>query len=153
MDAYSNPLVIVRRLTGHQGLSRSRDGTPAQGDGSRGKSGEEVCWSGDSKFVISGSNDGSICVWDLTAPEGEEKLTLPPAPHGGSQRIPTLEPIVRLQSGGVEGVASRCVRFNPRYGMLASGGEDLVSVYRSWLSTNSAMGGDDAIERCVERKR
>jgi hypothetical protein len=56
-------------------------------------------------------------------------LTLPPAPHGGLQRIPTLEPIVRLQSGGVEGVASRCVRFNPRYGMLASGGEDLVSTY------------------------
>jgi hypothetical protein len=41
--------------------------------------------------------------------------------------VPGVNPCVKLQSGGVEGVPSRCVRFNPRLGMLASGGEDLVS--------------------------
>ena len=106
---------MVRRLGGHTALDRA--------------SGEEVSWSGDSKFVISGSGDGSICVWDLNPADGHEKLLGPLIVPGINPRCITLEPCVRLQSGGVEGVASRCVRFNPRLGMLASGGEDLVSLH------------------------
>jgi len=86
-----------------------------------------VGWSGDSKFVISGSGDGQICVWDLSPIGGLEKLEGPNVVPGVNPRCITLDPIVNLQSGGVEGVPSRCVRFNPRLGMLASGGEDLVS--------------------------
>jgi COMPASS component SWD2 len=104
---------MVRRLRGHTALNR--------------QSGEEVSWSGDSKFVISGSGDGQICVWDLNPIDGLEKLQGPPIVPGVNPRCITLDPWVKLQSGGVEGVPSRCVRFNPRLGMLASGGEDLVS--------------------------
>jgi WD40 repeat protein len=104
---------MVRRLRGHTALNR--------------QSGEEVSWSGDSKFVISGSGDGQICVWDLSPIDGLEKLQGPNIVPGVNPRCITLDPIVKLQSGGVEGVPSRCVRFNPRLGMLASGGEDLVS--------------------------
>ena len=104
---------MVRRLRGHTALNR--------------QSGEEVGWSGDSKFVISGSGDGQICVWDLSPIGGLEKLEGPNVVPGVNPRCITLDPIVNLQSGGVEGVPSRCVRFNPRLGMLASGGEDLVS--------------------------
>lgn len=104
---------MVRRLRGHTALNR--------------QSGEEVSWSGDSKFVISGSGNGVICIWDLIPIDGHEKLQGPILVPGINPRCMTLEPVVKLQSGGVEGVASRCVRFNPRLGMLASGGEDLVS--------------------------
>jgi COMPASS component SWD2 len=111
---------MVRRLRGHVALGRT--------------SGEEVSWSGDSKFVISGSGDGSICIWDLTPVDispvdGKLILAGPTLIPGLNPRCITLDPVVRLQSGGVEGVASRCVRFNPRLGMLASGGEDLVSLF------------------------
>lgn len=105
---------MVRRLRGHTALNRS--------------SGEEVSWSGDSKFVISGSGDGAICIWDLGPIGGKEKLEGPPLIPGINPRCITLDPVVKLQSGGPEGVTSRCVRFNPRLGMLASGGEDLVSL-------------------------
>jgi len=133
LDAFS--LEIVRRLKGHQGLSRNPDGTPNFGNGIRGKSGEEVSWSGDSKFVISGSNDGQLYVWDLNPIDGLEKLAVPLIPGTGMKdRPPTLEPIVTLQSGGMEGVASRCVRFNPKFGLLASGGDDLVSPQCDYLA-------------------
>lgn len=48
--------------------------------------------------------------------------------YGASPRPPTLEPSVKL--GGKDGAGnqpSRAVRFNPKFCMLASGGEDLVS--------------------------
>jgi WD40 repeat protein len=116
---------MVRRLRGHTALNR--------------QSGEEVSWSGDSKFVISGSGDGQICVWDLSPIDGLEKLQGPNIVPGVNPRCITLDPIVKLQSGGVEGVPSRCVRFNPRLGMLASGGEELVSR----CLTLSGMSGSD----------
>lgn len=77
--------------------------------------------------MISGSGDGSIVIWDLNPMDGKEKLEGPLTLPGMNPRCITLEPCVRLQGGGVEGVASRCVRLNPKLGMLASGGEDLVS--------------------------
>jgi WD40 repeat protein len=121
VDAFD--LELVRRLGGHQGLGQ---------DGGRGRSGEEVSWTGDSKWVISGSNDGTIVIWEISAPEGQEKMTAgdfrPTAPQGVFPRPPTLEPAVRLQSGGPGSVPSRAVRFSPKYGMMASGGDSLVSI-------------------------
>lgn len=132
LDAFS--LGIVRRLTGHQGLGE-------QGiEPNRGKSGEEVCWTGDAKWVMSGSADGSVCMWDLTPPAGQEKLqasdVLGPGDvkpnflnmNGNNDRPPTMQPTIRLQNkGGAGAGATRAVRFNPKLCMMATGGDDLVS--------------------------
>jgi hypothetical protein len=65
--------------------------------------------------------------------DGLQKLEVPLIPGTGMKdRPPTLEPIVTLQSGGMEGAASRCVRFNPKLGLLASGGDELVSWLTMW---------------------
>lgn len=136
LDAWDLP--IIARLTGHQGLERDinghRDIEPR-----RGKSGEEVSWTGDSKSVISGSNDGSICIWDLSTlkadlevkrqEENENVNMMGITPNGPL----TLEPSVRLSGKGGPGhQPSRAVKFNPRLCMLASGGEDLVSATGSF---------------------
>ena len=128
---------MVRRLTGHQGL-----GEPGI-EPNRGKSGEEVCWTGDAKWVLSGSADGSVCMWDLTPPAGQEKLqatdvlgqgdvkpnVLNTHMNGSNDRPPTLHPTVRLQGKtGAGAGAMRSVRFNPKLCMMATGGDDLVSV-------------------------
>lgn len=125
---------MVRRLTGHQGLERDSEGNRGV-QPRRGRSGEEVSWVGDSKWVVSGSNDGSICIWDLTSPPGQEKLTAQDLvvgevkPNFGSYpRPPTLEPVAKLHGkGGASNHPTRAVRFNPKFCMFASGGEDLVS--------------------------
>lgn len=73
-------------------------------------------------------------MWEIKAPEGQERMTATdfrteaPIP-GVLVRPPTLEPVVRLQSGGPEGVPSRAVRFSPKYGMMASGNDNLVSFH------------------------
>lgn len=106
LDAYD--LTLLRRLQGHQGL------------GSR--SGEEVTWSADSKWVLSGSADGTVAVWDLGVPEGAEKLE-PPA--GRNEPAPVLKPTAVLRAGTGPLAPSRAVSFNPRFGMMAVGGEEL----------------------------
>lgn len=136
LDAYE--LVILRRLVGHMGLERDRNGDRSI-EPRRGSSGEEVCWVGNSKWVTSGSADGSICIWDLSPPHGEEKIDVPNVPENlkHQQRAMTLEPAVKLQEGaGAPFRPSRAVKFNPRYCMLAMGGEDLVSLSDGllWLS-------------------
>ena len=132
LDAWDQ-LRIVRRLTGHQGLERDINGERGV-EPRRGKSGEEVCWTGDSNWVLSGSSDGSICMWDLSPMNGKDKLRPEDIINdqqgdvtmgiGAPIYPPTLEPSVRLNG---KGQPTRAVRFNPRLCMLASGGEDLVS--------------------------
>lgn len=135
LDAYE--LRMVRRLTGHQGLERDINGDRGV-EPRRGKSGEEVCWTGDSRWVLSGSNDGSICMWDLSPLSGRDGLraddkindTQGDVTMGIDSPIrpPTLEPTIRLNGkGGAGNQPTRAVKFNPRLCMLASGGEDLVS--------------------------
>lgn len=106
LDAYD--LTLLRRLEGHTGLGRS--------------SGEEVSWSADSKWVLSGSADGTVSVWDLGIPKGAEKLE-PPA--GRNEPAPTLKPTGVLRAGEGQHAPSRAVAFNPRFGMMAVGGEEL----------------------------
>lgn len=110
LNAYD--LSILRRLEGHQqGLGRL--------------SGEEVCWTADSHWVLSGSADGSIVAWDLTPPNGQTKLE---TVTSRDEPAPTLHPATVLRpSGQGSHAASRAVRFNPRFSMLAVGGEELVS--------------------------
>lgn len=112
------------RLVGHQGLETdhkgNRDPQPR-----RGASGEEVGWTADSRWIYSGSPDGSICFWDMSKHprlSDQERESAPPQPPR------TLQPtIVKKAEAAHELGPSRAVRFNPRHAMMAVGGERLVS--------------------------
>ncbi|BEI87166.1 hypothetical protein CcaverHIS002_0705120 [Cutaneotrichosporon cavernicola] len=115
LDAFE--LHIVRRLEGHVGLGRM--------------SGEELSWSADSNYVLSGSADGSVIVWDLTPPKGETKLEAvrgrPPA---------TLTPTITLRPPGEGDISpARAVAFSPRYSLLGVGGQE----FSMWLSEGATQ--------------
>ncbi|GFZ43382.1 hypothetical protein JCM24511_01102 [Saitozyma sp. JCM 24511] len=118
LDAYAETVLILRRLVGHRGFEYDRYGNKDVAP-RRGAGGEEVGWTGDSKWVVSGSSDGSIVAWDLSPPPGQEKLL--PTPDN------TLRPTTTLRAADANGGPSRAVRANPRYAMLAVGGDNLVS--------------------------
>jgi COMPASS component SWD2 len=92
------------------------------------RSGAEVSFTADSRYVVSGSADGAIYFWDL----GTEKME--PVPKGEDGRAvraaPTLTPTVVVQSssntGLDQGGGSRAVRFGPRLCVLAVGGQEVV---------------------------
>lgn len=96
-----------------------------------------MCWTADSRWVISGSRDGLVYGWNLSShprdPEADGR-TVHPDPV-------TLHPTVKLRNmesatvgggggGGVGGVGapSRAVKLSPRYGVMAVGGDELVSL-------------------------
>jgi COMPASS component SWD2 len=94
-------------------------------------SGEELSWSADSNYVLGGSADGSVVVWDLTPPKGESKLEavqgLPPA---------TLMPAISLRPPGEGDISpARAVAFNPRYSLLGVGGQE----FSMWLSEDATQ--------------
>jgi COMPASS component SWD2 len=126
MDAYDGPMLA--RLTGHHPL----DPKPALGQvqqSTRQVSGEEVCWTPDSKFVLSGSEDGKIYIWDI----GSRGDLQPPRPGRDAD---TITPI-RILDGHVG--PTRCLRFNPRFAMLATASNDLVSGSRSHVLATNAL--------------
>ncbi|EIW58086.1 WD-repeat containing protein SWD2 [Trametes versicolor FP-101664 SS1] len=115
MDAFDGHLLA--KLEGHIGLERRKLDIPLNIEPSRGCSGEEVSWTPDGKFVVGGSLDGKICVWDvqnLPAKEGPVDLKSPPV---------RFMPMSVLE--GHPG-PSRCVKFNPRFAMLCSAGAELA---------------------------
>ncbi|KAF7424272.1 member of Set1p complex, histone methyl transferase [Pleurotus ostreatus] len=129
---------LLAKLEGHTGLERRRMGTPPSIEPSKGNSGEEVCWTPDSKYVISGSLDGKIAIWDvqdLPTREGPIDLKVPPL---------RLQPLASLE--GHPG-PSRCVRFNPRYAMMCTAGAELAF----WLPDKSA--DDDEVARELLKKK
>ncbi|KAI0749505.1 WD40 repeat-like protein [Daedaleopsis nitida] len=115
MDAFGGHLLA--KLEGHKGLERRRLDAQLTMEPSRGCSGEEVSWTPDSKFVVSGSLDGRICVWDVSGLEGKEGPVNPKA------EVRPLQPVTVLE--GHPG-PSRCVKFNPRFAMMASAGAELA---------------------------
>ncbi|WVW80485.1 hypothetical protein I302_102468 [Kwoniella bestiolae CBS 10118] len=133
-------LVPLRRLVGHQGLERDKNGTKGHAP-RRGCSGEEVSFTADSRFVISGSADGNILFWDLsdkdtgsstTTESGQVKLSRAELDDGQKDPksiqwhtlpIPDLQARVVLRGGNG---MSRAVRFNTKLQMFAVGGEDLT---------------------------
>lgn len=122
LDAFEGHLLA--KLEGHTGLERRRMGTPPSIEPSKGNSGEEVCWTPDSKYVISGSLDGKIAIWDvqdLPTREGPIDLKVHPL---------RLQPLASLE--GHPG-PSRCVRFNPRYAMMCTAGAELVNLNRLYF--------------------
>jgi COMPASS component SWD2 len=120
MDSFEGHLLA--KLEGHVGLERRNINTPIGIEPVKGSSGEEVCWTPDSKYIVGGSLDGRVFIWDvqnLPHKSGPVELHVPP------KRI--------KPSTVVDGHpnASRCVRFNPRLAMMCTAGTELVSIFFS----------------------
>ena len=114
--------VLLAKLVGHVGLERGKVGKDTTPQPIKGISGDEVSWTPDSKFVVGGSQDGKVHVWDcvsLLNDSGKANL-----PSKGADP-PVLEPAHTLV--GHPG-PSRCVKFNPRWAMMATAGAELVCV-------------------------
>jgi len=122
MDAYEGHLLA--KLEGHVGLERRSMSAPPSIEPSKGSSGEEVSWTPDSKYVVGGSLDGKVLVWDvqgLQSKIGAIDLKAHPL---------RIQPLVSLD--GHPG-PSRCVKFNPRIAMLCTAGSELAF----WLPDTS----------------
>lgn len=118
MDAFEGHMLA--KLEGHVGLERRRLNAPVNIEPERGSSGEEVSWTPDSKFVVSGSLDGKVYIWDaqrLPKRDGPIDLKVPPM---------RLRPFATLE--GHPG-PSRCVKFNSRFAMMCTAGVELASSY------------------------
>ena len=115
VDAFEGHLLA--KLEGHVGLERRKMGADLSIEPVKGSSGEEVCWTPDSKYVVGGSLNGKAFVWDvqnLPTRTGPVDLHLHPT---------RIQPIAVLD--GHPG-PSRCVRFNPRFAMMCTAGAELV---------------------------
>lgn len=115
MDAFEGHLLA--KLEGHVGLERRRLDAPQGIEPQRGCSGEEVSWTPDSNYVLGGSLDGRVCVWDLQnlqTKTGAIDLKAPPL---------RLQPIAKMDG---HPSPSRCLKFNPRLAMMCTAGAELV---------------------------
>ncbi|KAI6025103.1 WD40-repeat-containing domain protein [Pisolithus microcarpus] len=131
LDAFEGHLLA--KLEGFVGLERRRLDAPPSIDPVKGNSGEEVSWTPDSKYVVGGSLDGRIAVWDvqnLPARSGVVDLKVPPT---------RLQPLTTLD--GHSGPA-RCAKFNPRLAMMVTAGAELAF----WLPDQSADNEEIAKE-------
>lgn len=123
---------VLARLEGHHGLEHfGKDDSEGAYHPSAGISGEETSWTPDGRYVLSGSNDGKIYVWDVNPPAGtytaEERP--PPGPEC------TLLPVKVIE--GHKNSPSRVVRFNPKHAMFVSGG---IGELAFWLNDSKAPG-------------
>ncbi|GAA6010991.1 hypothetical protein JCM10207_005460 [Rhodosporidiobolus poonsookiae] len=87
-----------------------------------GLSSEELAWSPDGRFVISGSIDGRLHIWDVAPSDADIARLYPDRPPPGPGC--TLYPIRSAE--GHAGGPSRAVAFNPRSAMVASAGSELA---------------------------
>lgn len=117
LDAFEGHLLA--KLEGHIGLERTRLDVSEELNPTKGISGEEVSWTPDSKFILGGSLDGKICIWDVqNLPDRSNE------PIDINKHPKVIQPLSIIE--GHPG-PSRCVRFNPRLAMLATAGQELVS--------------------------
>ncbi|KAH9455069.1 hypothetical protein MJO28_012569 [Puccinia striiformis f. sp. tritici] len=115
LDAFNGD--ILARLEGHQGLGYAPP-LDSMFPGQSGSS-EETTWTPDSRYVISGSADGKVFVWDVQPPKDDpiHAMRAPQSPHATWQPLKVYD--------GHLGNPSRCVGFNPRLGMLATAATEL----------------------------
>ncbi|KAF8298192.1 WD40 repeat-like protein [Clavulina sp. PMI_390] len=125
VDAFDG--VLFLRLVGFEGLEPGKSGREGGMTPTRGLSGEEVCWTPDSKFVIGGSLDGKVHVWDLSSDNKIPRL-------GPGEDPVTLQPAYTMEGSPS---VTRCVKFNPRYQMMATAGAELAF----WLPDNGNEDG------------
>lgn len=118
LDAFEGHLLA--KLEGHTGLERMRLGAVLGVNPTKGISGEEVSWTPDSKFIVGGSLDGKLCIWDVQNLPARinEPVDLSRSPL-------VLAPLAILD--GHPGPA-RCVKFNPRLAMMVTAGAELVNI-------------------------
>jgi COMPASS component SWD2 len=127
LDAFEGHLLA--KLEGHIGLERKKSGAALSIEPVKGSSGEEVCWTPDSKYVIGGSLDGKLLVWDMQ--------NLPTKTGTIDLRVHPMRIQAYTALDGHPG-PSRCVRFNPRFAMACTAGAELVS-YRAQLASSQLM--------------
>ncbi|TFK27158.1 WD40 repeat-like protein [Coprinopsis marcescibilis] len=133
--------LVLARLEGHIGLERRSLNAPPDIEPARGISGEEVSWTPDSKYVIGGSLDGKVFVWSIQPLESD-----PPPPGGAKPLLKRIHPISNLE--GQPTAPTRCVRFNPRLGMLATAGPELAF----WLPDTSGDPEETAKNILLKKK-
>ncbi|MBW0510606.1 hypothetical protein O181_050321 [Austropuccinia psidii MF-1] len=134
LDAFTGD--ILARLEGHQGLGHLTSSDPTLP--SSYFSGQETTWTPDSRYVLSGSADGKILVWDIQPPKDDpiHAIRPPQSPHA------TWQPL-KIYDGHQAGRPSKCVAFNPRYGMLATAATELAF----WLpGSNDSNNEQDDVE-------
>lgn len=99
IDTFSEGDLVVARLIGHEGLEKA-SGTSIGMVAEAGISGQEICWTPDGKWVLSGSADGSVVFWSIDLEEASRN------------EFRNLRP--RYKQSAHDG-ASRVLAFNPRY--------------------------------------
>lgn len=121
LDAFEGNLIA--KLEGHIGLERKNMNVPPLIEPSKGISGEEVSWTPDSKYVLGGSLDGRVFVWDIQNLQHRTE-------HDRRNPPMRIKPTITLD--GHPG-PSRCVKFNPRFAMMCTAGTELVRLRLSPL--------------------
>jgi len=126
LDAFDG--AMLAKLEGHVGMERKSLNAQPIIEPVKGISGEEVSWTPDGKYVLGGSLDGRIFIWDIQ--------TIPERPEGVRRPLMRLEPLHVLDA---HPTPSRCVKFNPRFAMLATAGTDLVHIFHSHIHNVSEL--------------
>lgn len=107
---------VTARLEGHIGLEKVGLPNPdIVGPPRIGASGQEVSWTPDGRFVLSGSADGKVHIWDVNPPNVIR-------PERGETN--TITPIKSFDAHGSG--PSRIVGFNHKLAMMVTGGNELA---------------------------
>ncbi|KAG0355201.1 member of Set1p complex, histone methyl transferase [Gamsiella multidivaricata] len=145
VDSYQ-PISTRFRLVGHYGYGNE----PFQ-------SGGEACWTPDGKFVVSGSRDGNIYVWDIAKAMADQAAGIFVNGSGGNGgnggaggvngALPGSHQTNLLSANGelrpfkvckAHGTPSHIVAFNPKFLMMVSGSTELAF----WEPDPNAIGMD-----------
>ena len=110
---------IYYRLEGHEPIHRPH--------GSPNPSREELSWTPDSKYVVGGSSDGRILIWEI------------PSIDNKPSQIKTLHPISSYNA--YKGPVS-IVNFNPKYTVMTTASDNVLSL---WLPSMDSRRNEDEI--------